>query len=161
MPRVRALRWSGVLAGIAAVVAGGLLYRHSMASATAVATCVDDTNQHVVNEQYCSQGYADSHGYIGHYVYYFGGSVRDGAMSGGSYLPPDLGVLRTTDGIVLRRGGFGVPDPNSSSGSNGSNGDQVGNSGAGDEGGSDEGDVGSGGDVGGGDVGGGEGGGEG
>jgi hypothetical protein len=141
-----------------------------MATATVTATCVDETNEHVVDQQYCTQNYVDSHGYAGQYAYYFGGSMRNGTMSGGSYLPPDLGVLKTTNGTVLQRGGFGVPGSggsDSSGGSDGSNGDQAGNgdSGAGadngDEGGSDDGGDVGGGDVGGGEGGGGEGGGEG
>lgn len=157
----RSYTWSGVLAGMAAAVVGGLLYHHAMASATVTANCVDDTNQHVVNEQYCGQDYADSHSDAGgRYLYYFGGSVHDGTVSGGSYRPPDLGTLRTADGTVLQRGGFGVPDL---SGSDSSNGDQVGSGGGGtgaDEGGDVGGDD-TGGDVGGGDIGGGEGGGDG
>jgi hypothetical protein len=152
--RTRVLRWCGVLVGIAAIVAGGLLYRHYMASATVIANCVDDTNQHVVNEQYCDQNYVDSHSIAGLYSYYYGGSVRNGTMSGGSYTQPDLGILKTTNGTVLQRAAFEVPD---SGGSDGSAGDQAGNgdSGAGaDNGGADNGGVDDGGDIGAGDGGG-------
>jgi hypothetical protein len=117
----------------------------------------------VVNDQYCDQNYVDSHSIAGLYSYYYGGSVHDGTVSGGSYRPPDLGILKTTNGTVLQRGGVGVPNSDGSDGSadsqagNGASGNAADN---GEEGGVDD----NGGDIGGADVGGadaGEGGGDG
>lgn len=147
--RRRVLIGGGVVVGAAALIAGFYLVSSAQ---TTTANCVgaDNTDQgSVVNDQYCDESYVTSHGgYVRNniiflpiggglfrqYQYYYGGSVSNGHVTGGSISPPSSGKIRTGSGQTVQRGGFGVPE--GSSGSSGGKGSSGGSGGSGGEEGS-------------------------
>ncbi|SDC75023.1 hypothetical protein [Actinokineospora iranica] len=125
--RRRILIGTGVSVGVVAVVAA--IY----AAATpdddeVVAHCVD-TNGVVVDDDYCDDSYARSHGgyssggfiYIGgsSYRYNYGGTGRYGQkVTGGSYVAPSGNTsVKTSSGKTVQRGGLGVSSGGKSGGS--------------------------------------------
>jgi hypothetical protein len=122
--RKRLLIGGGVAVGVAGVVA--IWYAASSPDDVEAQCTRDDV---VVEDQYCDESYASSHGghvsggfiYIGgsSYRYHYGGSsVPVGSkVSGGSYTMPKGANITTKSGSVVQRGGFGVSGGSKSGGS--------------------------------------------
>ncbi|SDJ44264.1 hypothetical protein SAMN05192558_12338 [Actinokineospora alba] len=114
--RKRILIGAGVTVGVVAVVA--VIYAASTPDPV-TATCTD-SNGVVVDEDYCDENYARSHGgyhsggfiYIGgsSYRYNYGGTGSPGQrVSGGTYVAPsDRTPVKTASGKSVTRGGLGV-----------------------------------------------------
>ncbi|GAA0223697.1 hypothetical protein GCM10010492_22240 [Saccharothrix mutabilis subsp. mutabilis] len=122
--RKRLLIGGGVTVGVVGVVA----IWYAVSSPDEVqAQCVKDDV--VVEDKYCDESYARSHGgyhsngfiYIGgsSYRYYYGGSsVPVGQkVSGGSYTIPKGANVTTKSGTTIQRGGFGISGGGKSGGS--------------------------------------------
>jgi hypothetical protein len=127
-----------LIGGAVVVVAAGVIGSQYLFNASTTANCVgaDQGDQGaVVNDQYCDAAYVTSHGGYVHngiiflpignggfrqYQYYYGGSVRNGHVSGGSYTPPSGGAIKTGSGKTITRGGFGVPGGSSGGSDSGS-----------------------------------------
>ncbi|PSL55478.1 hypothetical protein B0I31_105441 [Saccharothrix carnea] len=122
--RKRLLIGGGVAVGVAGVVA--IWYAVSSPD-DVVAQCTRDDV--VVEDQYCDESYARSHGgYVsGGFIYIGGSSYRYnyGApsapigqkVSGGTYTMPKGANISTKSGTVVQRGGFGVSGGSKSGGS--------------------------------------------
>ncbi|MFE2755497.1 hypothetical protein ACFXGA_26195 [Actinosynnema sp. NPDC059335] len=122
--RKRLLVGGGVAAGVVGVVA--IWYAVSSPDDVEAQCTRDDV---VVEDQYCDENYARSHGgyvsggfiYIGgsSYRYHYGGpSTPVGQkVSGGSYTMPKGANISTKSGTVVQRGGFGVSGGSKSGGS--------------------------------------------
>ncbi|XVS64611.1 hypothetical protein ACQPYE_00670 [Actinosynnema sp. CA-299493] len=122
--RKRLLIGGGVAVGVAGVVA---IWYAASSPDDVVAQCVKDDV--VVEDQYCDESYATSHGgyYSGGFIYIGGSSYRYnyGApsapvgqkISGGSYTMPKGANISTKSGTVVQRGGFGVSGGSKSGGS--------------------------------------------
>ncbi|MEV8436436.1 hypothetical protein AB0425_03600 [Actinosynnema sp. NPDC051121] len=122
--RKRLLIGGGVAVGVAGVVA--IWYAVSSPD-DVVAQCVQDDV--VVDDQYCDEDYARSHGGYtsGGFIYIGGSSYRYnyGApstpigqkVSGGTYTMPKGANITTKSGSVVQRGGFGVSGGSKSGGS--------------------------------------------
>jgi hypothetical protein len=122
--RKRLLIGGGVAVGVVGVVA--IWYAASSPDEVEAQCTQDDV---VVEDQYCDESYARSHGgytsggfiYIGgsSYRYHYGGSgVPVGQkVSGGSYTVPKGANVTTKSGTVVQRGGFGVSGGSKSGGS--------------------------------------------
>ncbi|WP_238412846.1 hypothetical protein [Saccharothrix deserti] len=122
--RKRLLIGGGVAVGVVGVVA--IWYAVSSPDDVEAQCTRDDV---VVEDQYCDEEYARSHGgyvssgfiYIGgsSYRYHYGGSsVPVGQkVSGGSYTMPKGANISTKSGTVIQRGGFGVSGGSKSGGS--------------------------------------------
>lgn len=122
--RKRLLVGGGVAAGVVGVVA--IWYAVSSPDDVEAQCTRDDV---VVEDQYCDENYARSHGgyvsggfiYIGgsSYRYHYGGpSAPIGQkVSGGSYTMPKGANISTKSGTVVQRGGFGVSGGSKSGGS--------------------------------------------
>ncbi|GLZ43096.1 hypothetical protein [Actinokineospora sp. NBRC 105648] len=123
--RKRILIGSGVTVGVVALVA--VIYAASTPDEV-VATCTDSSGT-VVDDDYCDDSYASSHGgyssggfiYIGgsSYRYNYGGSGSVGQkVTGGSYVSPSSGTsVKTQSGKSVSRGGLGVSSGGKSGGS--------------------------------------------
>lgn len=123
--RKRILVGTGVTVGVVALVA--VIYAASQPDEV-TAQCVDQSGV-IVDDDYCDDGYARSHGgytsggfiYIGgtSYRYNYGGSGAVGQrVSGGSYVKPSSGTTVTTNsGKTVQRGGLGVGGSGKSGGS--------------------------------------------
>ncbi|GGP37273.1 hypothetical protein [Saccharothrix coeruleofusca] len=122
--RKRLLIGGGVTVGVVGVVA----IWYAVASPDEVeAQCTRDDV--VVEDQYCDENYARSHGgyssggfiYIGgsSYRYHYGGpSTPVGQkVTGGSYTAPKGATITTKSGTTVQRGGFGVSGGSKSGGS--------------------------------------------
>ncbi|GAA1330889.1 hypothetical protein [Saccharothrix algeriensis] len=113
--RKRLLIGGGVTVGVVGVVA---IWYAAASPDDVEAQCTQDGV--VVDDQYCDENYARSHGgyssggfiYIGgtSYRYHYGGSsVPVGQkVSGGSYTIPKGANVTTKSGTTIQRGGFGV-----------------------------------------------------
>ena len=122
--RKRLLIGGGAAVGVAGVVA--IWYAVSSPD-DVVAQCVKDDV--VVEDQYCDENYARTHGGYtsGGFIYIGGSSYRYnyGApstpigqkVSGGSYTMPKGANITTKSGTVVQRGGFGVSGGSKSGGS--------------------------------------------
>ena len=136
-----------LIGGAVVVVAAGIIGSQYLFNSTTTANCVDadsGVQGAVVNDQYCDQAYVQSHGGYVHngiiflpigngsfrqYQYYYGGTVSNGHVSGGSYTAPSNGSIKTGSGKTISRGGFGVSSDSGSSGSrSGSSGGKSGGS---------------------------------
>ncbi|PPK65962.1 hypothetical protein V5P93_000144 [Actinokineospora auranticolor] len=123
--RKRLLIGSGVTVGVVALVA--VIYAASTPDEV-TARCVDG-NGVVVDDDYCDDGYATSHGgyhsggfiYIGgsSYRYNYGGSGSVGQKAtGGTYVAPSADTsVKTSSGKSVSRGGLGVSGGGKSGGS--------------------------------------------
>ncbi|WP_436493123.1 hypothetical protein [Actinokineospora sp. HUAS TT18] len=126
--RKRILIGAGVTVGVVAVVA--VIYAASTPDEV-TATCTD-SNGVIVDDDFCDESYATSHGgyhsggfiYIGgsSYRYNYGGTgVKGQTVSGGSYVAPsDRTPVRTASGKSVQRGGLGVGGSSSGGKSGGS-----------------------------------------
>nr|WP_121231603.1 hypothetical protein [Saccharothrix variisporea] len=122
--RKRLLIGGGVAVGVVGVVA--IWYAVSSPDEVQAQCTLDDV---VVDDQYCDENYARSHGgyvsggfiYIGgsSYRYHYGGtSVPVGSkVSGGSYTIPKGANVTTKSGTTIQRGGFGIGGSSKSGGS--------------------------------------------
>ncbi|WP_447005096.1 hypothetical protein ACRAKI_00620 [Saccharothrix isguenensis] len=122
--RKRLLIGGGVGVGVVGVVA--IWYAVSSPDEVEAQCTRDDV---VVEDKYCDESYARSHGgtvgggfiYIGgsSYRYHYGGpSTPVGQkVSGGSYTMPKGANISTKSGTVVQRGGFGVSGGSKSGGS--------------------------------------------
>ncbi|MBB5806940.1 hypothetical protein F4560_006708 [Saccharothrix ecbatanensis] len=122
--RKRLLIGGGVAVGVAGVVA--IWYAASSPDDVEAQCTRDDV---VVEDQYCDESYARSHGgtvgggfiYIGgsSYRYHYGGASTPVGqkVSGGSYTMPKGANISTKSGTVVQRGGFGVSGGSKSGGS--------------------------------------------
>ncbi|WP_308199179.1 hypothetical protein [Saccharothrix sp. S26] len=122
--RKRLLIGGGVAVGVAGVVA---IWYAASSPDDVVAQCVKDDV--VVEDQYCDESYARTHGgYVsGGFIYIGGSSYRYnyGApstpvgqkISGGTYTMPKGANISTKSGTVVQRGGFGVSGGSKSGGS--------------------------------------------
>ncbi|MFI9008767.1 hypothetical protein ACIGNX_16215 [Actinosynnema sp. NPDC053489] len=122
--RKRLLVGGGVAVGVVGVVA--IWYAVSSPDDVEAQCTRDDV---VVEDQYCDENYARSHGgyvsggfiYIGgsSYRYHYGGpSTPVGSkVSGGTYTMPKGANISTKSGTVVQRGGFGVSGGSKSGGS--------------------------------------------
>lgn len=122
--RKRLLIGGGVAVGVVGVVA--IWYAVSSPDDVEAQCTRDDV---VVEDKYCDDSYARSHGgyssggfiYIGgsSYRYHYGGpSTPIGQkVSGGSYTMPKGANISTKSGTVVQRGGFGVSGGSKSGGS--------------------------------------------
>ncbi|MEV0677119.1 hypothetical protein AB0I60_11405 [Actinosynnema sp. NPDC050436] len=122
--RKRLLIGGGVAVGVVGVVA---IWYAASSPDDVEAQCTQDGV--VVDDQYCDDNYARSHGgyssggfiYIGgsSYRYHYGGSsVPVGQkVSGGSYTVPKGANVTTKSGTTIQRGGFGVSGGSKSGGS--------------------------------------------
>ncbi|MEU4801367.1 hypothetical protein [Actinosynnema sp. NPDC023587] len=122
--RKRLLIGGGVAVGVAGVVA---IWYAASSPDDVEAQCTQDGV--VVDDQYCDDNYARSHGgytsggfiYIGgsSYRYHYGGpSVPAGQkVSGGTYTVPKGANVKTKSGTTIQRGGFGVSGGSKSGGS--------------------------------------------
>lgn len=113
--RRRVLIGSGVSVGVVALVA---VWYAASTPDRVVAHCVD-SNGVIVDDDYCDENYARSHGgyysgghvYIGgnQYHYHYGGTGTYGQkVTGGTTLRPGNAEVRTKSGTVIQRGGFGI-----------------------------------------------------
>jgi hypothetical protein len=121
--RKRWLIGGGVTVGVVALVA---IWYAAASPKNVTAQCTDSNNV-IVDDDYCDQSYYSSHGgytsggfiYIGNssYRYNYGssGSVGQKAV-GGSYTIPKGANVTTKSGTSVQRGGFGVSSGSSSSG---------------------------------------------
>ena len=140
-----------LIGGAVVIVVALIIGSQLLSNQTTTANCVgaDSTDQDTVfNDQYCDQAYVTDHGgYVSNgiiflpygggyrqYRYYYGGSVSNGHVTGGSYTPPSSGTIKTGSGKTVTRGGFGVPS--GSSGGSGSHSGGSGGSGSGGKSGS-------------------------
>ncbi|CRK60872.1 FIG01038256: hypothetical protein [Alloactinosynnema sp. L-07] len=126
--RKRILIGAGVTVGVVAVVA--VIYAASTPDEV-TAQCTD-TNGVIVDDDFCDQNYATSHGgyhsggfiYIGgsSYRYNYGGTgVKGQTVAGGSYVAPsDRTPVKTASGKSVQRGGLGVGGSSSGGKSGGS-----------------------------------------
>lgn len=130
-PRRRVLIGGGATVGVVALVAA--FYTAAQPEEYTATCTVKQGNQDVVvEEKYCSEQYAQSHG--GHYNPVGGfwfiplgmpggggqyrynytpagaptGSVGQSVPSGGSFTKPDSGEVKTKSGSTVQRGGFGI-----------------------------------------------------
>ncbi|MEU4739291.1 hypothetical protein AB0G02_02350 [Actinosynnema sp. NPDC023658] len=122
--RKRLFVGGGVAVGVVGVVA--IWYAVSSPDDVEAQCTRDDV---VVDDQYCDESYASSHGgyssggfiYIGgsSYRYHYGGSsVPVGSkVTGGTYTMPKGANISTKSGTVVQRGGFGVSGGSKSGGS--------------------------------------------
>nr|WP_170212078.1 hypothetical protein [Saccharothrix australiensis] len=122
--RKRLLIGGGVAAGVAGVVA---IWYAASSPDEVEAQCTQDGV--VVEDRYCDENYARSHGgyysggfiYIGgsSYRYHYGGSSAPVGqkVSGGSYTIPKGANVTTKSGTTIQRGGFGVSGGSKSGGS--------------------------------------------
>ena len=122
--RKRLLIGGGVTVGVVGVVA---IWYAASSPDEVTAQCTDDGV--VVEDQYCDENYARSHGGYtsGGFIYIAGNSYRYhyGAapaavgqkVSGGSYTVPKGANVTTKSGKTIQRGGFGVSGGSKSGGS--------------------------------------------
>nr|WP_231499862.1 hypothetical protein [Saccharothrix sp. NRRL B-16314] len=122
--RKRLFIGGGVAVGVVGVVA--IWYAVSSPDDVEAQCTRDDV---VVEDQYCDDSYARSHGgyssggfiYIGgsSYRYHYGGTSTPigQKVSGGSYTMPKGANISTKSGTVVQRGGFGVSGGSKSGGS--------------------------------------------
>ncbi|WP_083752317.1 hypothetical protein [Saccharothrix sp. ALI-22-I] len=122
--RKRLLVGGGVAVGVVGVVA--IWYAVSSPDDVEAQCTQDDV---VVEDQYCDENYARSHGgyvssgfiYIGgsSYRYHYGGASTPigQKVSGGSYTVPKGANVVTKSGTTVQRGGFGVSGGSKSGGS--------------------------------------------
>lgn len=121
--RKRLLIGGGVTVGVVALVA----IWYAAASPKNVTAQCTDSNDVIVDDDYCDESYYRSHGgyssggfiYIGgsSYRYNYGGSGAVGQkVSGGSYTIPKGANVSTKSGTSVQRGGFGVSSGGSKSG---------------------------------------------
>jgi hypothetical protein len=122
--RKRLLVGGGVAVGVAGVVA---IWYAASSPDDVVAQCVRDDV--VVEDQYCDEEYARTHGgtFAGGFIYIGGSSYRynygapsapvGSKISGGSYTMPKGANISTKSGTVVQRGGFGVSGGSKSGGS--------------------------------------------
>ena len=109
--------------GVVALVA---IWYAAASPKNVTAQCTDSNNV-IVDDDYCDESYYRSHGgyssggfiYIGgsSYRYNYGGSGVVGQKAvGGSYTVPKGANVTTKSGTSIQRGGFGVSSGSSSSG---------------------------------------------
>ncbi|WP_242642564.1 hypothetical protein [Lentzea alba] len=121
--RKRWLIGGGVTVGVVALVA---IWYAAASPKNVTAQCTDSNNV-IVDDDYCDESYYRSHGgyssggfiYIGgsSYRYNYGGSGVVGQKAvGGSYTAPKGANVTTKSGTSVQRGGFGVSSGSSSSG---------------------------------------------
>ncbi|MGM1064964.1 hypothetical protein [Saccharothrix sp. Mg75] len=122
--RKRLLIGGGVTVGVVGVVA---IWYAASSPDDVTAQCTDDGV--VVEDQYCDDNYARSHGgyssggfiYIGgnSYRYHYGSAPLSVGqkVSGGSYTIPKGANVTTKSGTTIQRGGFGVSGGSKSGGS--------------------------------------------
>lgn len=115
--RKRLLIGGGVSVGVVGLVA---IWYAAQQPDEVTARCVDQNNV-VVDDDYCDDDYARSHGGSGHsggvfiysggrqYSYYYGGTGSHGQkVSGGSSIRPKDANITTASGKTIQRGGFGI-----------------------------------------------------
>nr|WP_030480348.1 hypothetical protein [Lentzea albidocapillata] len=121
--RKRLLIGGGVTVGVVALVA----IWYAAASPKNVRAQCTDSNNVIVDDDYCDESYYRSHGgyssggfiYIGgtSYRYNYGGTGSVGQKAvGGSYTVPKGANVTTKSGTTVQRGGFGVSSGSSGSG---------------------------------------------
>ncbi|MGW5050759.1 hypothetical protein [Actinokineospora sp. NPDC004072] len=122
--RKRILIGAGVTVGVVGLVA--VIYAASQPDEV-TAHCVNAEGV-IVDDDYCDDGYARSHGgyvsggfiYIGgtSYRYNYGGTGAVGQrVTGGSYVAPSNATVKTGQGKTIQRGGLGVGGSGKSGGS--------------------------------------------
>ncbi|MCO1581554.1 hypothetical protein M8C13_37975 [Crossiella sp. SN42] len=123
--RKRLLIGGGVTVGVVALVA---IWYAAQQPDDVTARCVDQ-NGVVVDDDYCDDDYARSHGASGHsggvfiysggrqYSYNYGGTGSYGQkITGGSSVRPKDANITTASGKSIQRGGFGIRGGGGSSG---------------------------------------------